>query len=105
MVSAQGFRFESGGRTRRTPGITSSTWPGLLDTLTAGQYKAKENAYRENSNLSKPREETLLARPLDGQLASPSQLPHPHDDAAVRGLSLAYDTEMSRAGMAQKRWC
>jgi hypothetical protein len=83
-------------------GITSSTWPGLLDTLTAGQYKAKENAYRETSNLSKPREEILLARPLDGRLTLPSQLLRPHDDAAVRGLSLAYDTEMGRAGVAHK---
>jgi hypothetical protein len=31
----------------------------MLDTLIAAQYKTKENAYRENSDLSKPREENL----------------------------------------------
>jgi hypothetical protein len=31
----------------------------MLDTPIAAQYKAKENAYRENFTLNEPREENL----------------------------------------------
>jgi hypothetical protein len=38
----------------------------MLDTPIAAQYKAKENAYRENSELNKPREENLVGSTADG---------------------------------------
>lgn len=65
--------------------LTNYAKVGMLDTPIAAQYKTKENAYRENSDLRKPREKTLLARALGGRPDSPSKLPH--NDAVVHGLS------------------
>jgi hypothetical protein len=75
----------------------------MLDTPIAGQYKAKENAYRENSNLGNLREENLAGSNAGRATSFTFQLAH--NDAVVHGLNPADNMEISRASMAHKQRC